>query len=277
MKQFRFLTMAALIAFGTSLCAQNVITLDEMQARKKQEQEQQQQQQQPQQQQQQQVVKEKSSKSSSDVEGFGTLYVQYSPSKMKSKDHSSSGSTNVNAVSLGYSYAMPLGGIPLYLEFGAAAQYFFKSENETYDDYDIDYETGEYSRTTIKAKAKFSMLSVKIPINIMYSIDISDAFSIQPYAGVYGRINIFAKQKYEAGGESETYDMFNKSDIKELSGKEDFVWKRFQVGWNAGVKFRIAKKVSIGAGYYMDIMKIMSYKEHKTNFQGIDLTLGLTF
>ena len=43
MKQFRFLTMAALIAFGTSLCAQNVITLDEMQARKKQEQQQQQQ------------------------------------------------------------------------------------------------------------------------------------------------------------------------------------------------------------------------------------------
>ena len=176
MKQFRFLTMAALIAFGTSLCAQNVITLDEMQARKKQEQEQQQQQQQPQQQQQ-QVVKEKSSKSSSDVEGFGTLYVQFSPSKIKQKSHGSSESSSVNAVSLGYSYAMPLGGIPLYLEFGAAAQYFFKSDD--YTDYDVDYETGSYSTKT--EKAKFSMLSVKIPINIMYSIDVSDAFSIPTY------------------------------------------------------------------------------------------------
>lgn len=264
MKQFRFLTMAALIAFGTSLCAQNVITLDEMQARKKQEQEQQQQQQQPQQQQQQQVVKEKSSKSSSDVEGFGTLYVQFSPSKIKQKSHGESESSSVNALSLGYSYAMPLGGIPLYLEFGAAAQYFFKSED--YTDYDVDYETGSYKTTS--EKAKFSMLSVKIPINIMYSIDVSDAFNIQPYAGVYGRVNILAQTKV---GDEKT-DHFSKKDMG-----DDFVWKRFQVGWNAGVKFRIAKKVSIGAGYYMDIMKIMSYKEHKTNFQGIDLTLGLTF
>lgn len=260
MKQFRFLTMAALIAFGTSLCAQNVITLDEMQARKKQEQEQQQ----PLQQQQQQVVKEKSSKSSSDVEGFGTLYVQFSPSKIKQKSHGESESSSVNAVSLGYSYAMPLGGIPLYLEFGAAAQYFFKSED--YTDYDVDYETGSYSTKT--EKAKFSMLSVKIPINIMYSIDVSDAFSIQPYAGVYGRVNILAQTKIG----SEKADHFSKDDMG-----ENFVWKRFQVGWNAGVKFRIAQKVSIGAGYYMDIMKIMSYKEHKTNFQGFDITLGLTF
>ena len=40
MKQFRFLTMAALIAFGSFTCAQNVITLDEMQAKKKQQQQQ---------------------------------------------------------------------------------------------------------------------------------------------------------------------------------------------------------------------------------------------
>ena len=68
MKQFRFLTMAALIAFGTAVCAQNVITLDEMQARKKQ------QQQQPQQQ---QVVQERVSySSSSDNEAFGTFFLQ---------------------------------------------------------------------------------------------------------------------------------------------------------------------------------------------------------
>ena len=98
MKQFRFLTMAALIAFGTAVCAQNVITLDEMQARKKQ------QQQQPQQQ---QVVQEKVSYSSaSDNEAFGTFFLQYNPTwmyaKASYKGHSESESEMMHGFSLGY-------------------------------------------------------------------------------------------------------------------------------------------------------------------------------
>jgi hypothetical protein len=65
--------------------------------------------------------------------------------------------------------------------------------------------------------------------------------------------------------------MFSKDDMG------DMAWKRFQVGWNAGCKFRIAQKLTIGAGYYMDLIKIMSYNEHKAHFQGFDITLGLNF
>lgn len=246
MKQFRFLTMAALIAFGTAVCAQNVITLDEMQARKKQ------QQQQPQQQ---QVVQEKASYSSgSDVQGFGTLFVQYSPSSLKSKEHDVSVSQSVNVLSLGYTYAQPLGGIPLYLEFGAAAQWYFKYKTED------------------GAKDKFNMIAIKIPVNVMYSFDISDAFSIMPYAGVYGRVNILAKEKVTYDGETiEDVDYFDKDK------QGDFAWKRFQLGFDAGCKFRFAQKFAVGVGYYMDLMKVMSYKKHKSNFQGFDISLGFTF
>ncbi len=190
---------------------------------------------------------EKSSKSyyGSDNEGFSTLYVQYNPSKLKSKSHGSSSSESVNALSLGYSYSLPLGDIPLYLEFGGAAQWFFKSHEG----------------------AKFNMVAVKIPINVMYSFDVSDAVSIQPYAGVYGRVGIIAQEKYE--GVKLNY--FSKDDMG------DFAWKRFQFGWNAGIKFRFAQKFTVGAGYYMDLMKIMSYNEHKSHFQGFDITLGLNF
>ena len=106
------------------------------------------------------------------------------------------------------------------------------------------------------------MIAVKIPIDVMYSFDVSDAVSIQPYAGIYGRFNIMAKTKYDG----ETIDMFKKEDVGDP-------WKRFQLGWQAGCKFRFAHKITVGAGYYMDFMKITDH----TTVQGFDITLGLNF
>ncbi len=202
---------------------------------------------------------EKKSSYAGDNEAFSTLYVQFNPSTIKTKSHGSSDSESCTAFSLGYSYALPLGDIPLYLEFGGAVQWFFKSTD--YTDYD------PYSGATINEKQKFNMIALKIPVNVMYSFNVSESFSIQPYAGIYARVNILAKTK--VGDESA--DMFSKDDMG------DIAWKRFQVGWNAGCKFRIAQKLTIGAGYYMDLIKIMSYNEHKTHFQGFDITLGLNF
>lgn len=265
MKQFRFLTMAALIAFGTAVCAQNVITLDEMQARKKQ------QQQQPQQQ---QVVQEKVSYSSaSDYESFGTLFLQYNPSQIHASYDGHSSNSSVNAVSLGYLQSIPMGDIGLYLEFGGALQYFFKSEDmggsyyghdDDYYDWD-DWGYDDFGGSS-HDKAKFSMLSLKIPFNVMYSFNIGDAVSIQPYAGVYGRINLFAQTKVG----DEKIDHFNKDDMKYVYGE---AWKRFQFGVHGGVKARFVQKFAVGVGYYLDVAKLM---EH-TTIRGFDISLGFTF
>ena len=274
MKQFRFLAMAALIAFSSALSAQTVITLDEMQAKK------QQQQQQPQQQ---QVVQQKASYSSAaEYEPFGTLLVQYNYTWMKSKSeshgYSVSSSDNLNAFSLGYIYSMPLGDIPLYIEFGGAVQYFFKSRNVDYDyDYDYDDYYDYYGYDDLGGssdhKVKFSMLSLKIPVDVMYSININDGFAIQPYAGIYTRINIFAKEKYG----DESIDLFSKDDMG-----EDGTYNRFQVGIQAGCKFRFAQKFTVGVGYSRDIApKFFNYDKggHKSNvnLSSLDVTLGLTF
>lgn len=241
MKKIRFIALAVFSAFAMSATAQS-------------------------------YYQQQSRKSSSyyDVEPFSTLYVQFSPSKLYAKSEykgdgislSESENSSINALSLGYAYYMPLSeSIPLYLDFGAAVQWFFKSKE--YKDYFYDEEINE--------KVKTNLISVKIPINVSYAIPVSDAFCIAPYAGIYGRVNIIGKEK--AGDESA--DMFSKDDYG------DAVAKRFQAGWNAGVNFRIANAITVGAGYYMDLLKFQSYEEHhakfKSHFQGFDITLGFNF
>jgi opacity protein-like surface antigen len=202
----------------------------------------------------------------SDNEAFSLFYIQYSPSQLHSKatNHGESATDNesVNVLSLGYSYYIPLGDMPLFLTPGAAVQWFFKSTEEK----------EVYGNNTYTYKTKFNMISAKIPINVMYSFEVSEAFRIEPYAGIYGRINIWGQSK----DDDHSFNIFDKDEVGEAQQA-----KRFQLGWNAGVNFRITDAFTVGAGYYMDFMKFQDYeyKEHKfsTNFQGFDITLGLNF
>jgi opacity protein-like surface antigen len=113
------------------------------------------------------------------------------------------------------------------------------------------------------------MISAKIPVNLVYSFQVSDNFRIEPYAGIYGRINIWGQEK--VGDES--------ANILSSDDFGDAACKRFQLGWNAGVQFRITEAFTIGAGYFMDLMKLQNYSsgkhDIKTNFQGFDFTLGI--
>jgi opacity protein-like surface antigen len=187
----------------------------------------------------------------SDNEAFGLFYAQYNATTqhMTVTNHDSE-NESLNGITLGYSHFIPLGDIPLFVSPGGAVQYFFKS----------------------KDGVKTNMISLKIPINLMYSFQVSDAFRIEPYAGIYGRINIWGQMK-EDGGES-----LNFFDSDKMG---DAAAKRFQLGWNAGVNFRITEAFTIGAGYFMDILKLQDYTvgkhDIKTNFQGFDITLGVNF
>ena len=134
-----------------------------------------------------------------------------------------------------------------------------------YDDYYDYYDYYGYDDFggSSHEKAKFSMLSIKIPVTAMYSFNVSDAVSILPYAGLYGRVNVLAQTKV---GDSKV-DYFSKDDMG------DDTWSRFQLGVNFGCKFRFAQKFIVGGGYYTDLTKITDY----TTFRGWDITLGLTF
>lgn len=184
----------------------------------------------------------------SDNESFGLFYAQYNLTTAHTTvtNHDSE-NTSLNGVTLGYSHFIPLGDIPLFLSVGAAAQWFFKSEDGH----------------------KTNMISAKIPVNLMYSFQVSDNFRIEPYAGIYGRINIWGQEK--VGDVS--------ANILSSDDFGDAACKRFQLGWNAGVQFRITEAFTIGAGYFMDLMKLQNYSsgkhDIKTNFQGFDFTLGI--
>lgn len=176
-------------------------------------------------------------------ENFGWGYLQYNISNLKVSYSGYSDSESYNTVTLGYNYdinIMP--DYDLYLEVGGAAQWYFKSKDDV---------------TT-------NMISLKVPVSVMYSIPVSDNFRIEPYAGLYARFNVYGSSK-EKGGES--INIFSDDDM----------WgeacKRFQFGLHAGVRARISEQFLVGIGYSQDLNE---FAEH-TKFNSIDTTVGLKF
>jgi len=175
------------------------------------------------------------SMSASAQEPFATFYAQYNPTYLKYDKSNKDFSDYYNGITIGYNYATPFFGIPLYLEFGGAAQWSFR--------YKDGYST--------------NLIALKVPVNVLFSINVSDAFKIQPYGGVYGRFFLLGKTKPDY---QESINWFSYYDDA----------KRFQMGLNAGVKFVISD-FTIGGGYYYDFMKI---RDHY-HFEGFDITLGM--
>ena len=170
---------------------------------------------------------------------FQTFYLQYSPASEKYSHDGYSVSTSFNQLALGYSYGMPImDAVPLCVEFGGRVEWAFKSEDG----------------------AKSNLVAFKVPINAVYTFNISDAFSIQPYAGPFFRFNIIGKTKYD--GHDDSYDWFSDGDCK-----------RFQIGLAAGARFCFSETFFAGVGYSYDLMKIQNH----THFEGVEITAGLLF
>jgi hypothetical protein len=224
--------------------------------------------------------------------GFSTVYLQYNFESQKVKSGSHSDSESGNSVSAGYNYAFPISGtLPLYVEAGIAAKYVWQNE-------------------TVR---KFNMLSAKVPVNLLFSYHVNESFSIEPYAGLYLRGNIFGKIKYDGqsdGGYSydidddddywddddmvDDWDSWSESralassddgneslDILSKDDMGDAACKRIQLGMQFGVRARINKQFLIGVGYSMDLTNISKYSmlgtDVTTKFHSFDITLGYCF
>ena len=232
MKKNRFIALVAAFGICSAVTAQNVITLDQLDKK---------QQAQPQHQ---QAYKERKTNYSSvsDNEGFGTFYAQYNIASMKMSYDGHSSSTSLNGVTLGYNHAAPIiDSTPLYLEFGAAAQYFFKTEDGS----------------------KFNMISAKVPVSVLYGIEVADGISLDPFAGLYARVNIWGQEKYG----DESIDIFKKWEDGGMGAK------RFQFGLQIGLRARFNNKFTVGVSYAQDLNEFM---EH-TKINSVDLTIGVNF
>lgn len=200
-----------------------------------------------------------SSSANVNTDEWSTIWIEYNPMKVKF-DAKGVDDQSLTGFSAGYSRTFSVSqSVPLFLEAGLGLQYANYSESLGDFDYDYDYDGG--------LEEKFTMWSVKAPVNLLYNFAIPNSnISLAPFVGATLRYNVSGTLKYEAGDESVKYDIFDKEDMGEA-------WKRFQIGWQIGVKARFGQNFMAGLSYGSDLSEIAK----KTKLQTASLTIGYTF
>lgn len=240
-----------------------------------------------------QFSQSKSSSSSSNEisKGWNSLYVQYNSIgtsySLSSFDYgdeyqkaidNSGLSDKLNAFTIGYNRAINVApSIPLYVEFGAALQYAFYSDEASNED------KGSYYTSKYTVKYTGHILTAKVPVSLLYHIAIPNSdFAFEPFAGVDFKYNISGsgKQKeteeYSYRGDDpeideETTKIDNFFDKKKCDGHQA---NRFQVGWHVGANF-VYKKAFIGISYGQDFSKF--HDDIDLKFNTLSATLGCRF
>lgn len=172
----------------------------------------------------------------------------YSPNEGKDYDFSA------NGFGIEYTRGFGVASFPLYIEAGLKATFGFHGESHD------------------KIDADFTAISLNIPVNVAYRIDLgANNMSVTPYTGLNFRVRCMAQTKYSYKDESETESFFDKDDW-------DPTAKRFQMGWNIGARFNYGA-FGIGLGYTLDFMKFYNYNEdgYKFNISTGTFNVGLSY
>lgn len=200
------------------------------------------------------------------TDGWNRLYVSYNPSKL-TMDIDGADDLDMKGFTVGYLRGFSVTQkVPLYIEAGAAFQY--RNYSDDYSDYDY-----EESR-------KVNVMSLNIPVRLLYRFNVTDDFSIEPFFGFDFRFNVSGKLKYEYsyGGEteSEDFNLFDKDEVNEVIdyGDEIDAFKRFQAGWHVGVNLSY-KPVYFGVHYGKDFNEI--HDDLKMKVATTYITLGFNF
>jgi hypothetical protein len=176
--------------------------------------------------------------------GFSSVYVQYNPSEFHASEKGISLNSSFSAATIGFNKAISISSdMPLYIQPGAGVTYGWDSSDGV----------------------KLSMLSVKVPVNLLYSFQLpNSSVSIDPYVGIYGRAFILANQKVNG----KTISWFDKDDVG-----ESLTWNRLQLGSQVGCNFRFNNKFYIGAEYAVDLTDIIEHVSINT----FGINVGLIF
>lgn len=192
----------------------------------------------------------------SDNSGWSTIYVEWNPSSFHGGDGyrfynngEGNGSTGFSGFSLGFSRSIGLSSsFPIFLEPAIALQYSTKKEG--YFNYFDEYNTS----------ARLNLLSIKVPVNFIYKYDLSSTpVSLMPFAGITLRGNAWG----EINDDGDHDDIFD----------DDYGCKRFQIGWQVGLKARINQKFIVGGSFGTDFNEFQKYVKVHTG----TIMLGYTF
>lgn len=225
-----------------------------------------------------------------DLTGWDRITVSYAPLKITT-DIKGADDFNLNGLSIGYAKGISIAKrLPFFIETGINLQYATKSL-----DWEDAEETGfDLNQVSYKLDMKISTFNLKVPVNLAYKLTFSNV-SLTPYAGINFKINVLAKTKHslddpEDLGPNETEDefwkdmdenyeitsttnMFDKEEMENnYSLNKDYLWKRFQMGWQIGVGLDY-NHFHVGLGYTKDIMEL--YRKTKTS--SVLVTLGYNF
>lgn len=182
------------------------------------------------------------------TDGYNRVYVGYNGVKAKI-DYDGIDDMKYPGFSVGYLRGIGLTQkVPLYLEVGGQIDFNRYSESEE----GIDY--------------KETLLGLKIPVSLVYRINVNENFAISPLFGFDFRLNLLGKAKSEYDGESEDWSLF---DDDEMGGE---AYKRFQAGWHIGVGFDY-KALHFGVDYGTSFNEITE----KTKLATTSVTVGYNF
>lgn len=191
-----------------------------------------------------------------DNTGWTTIYVEWNPSSFHGgggyrnyNNGKGKGSTGFNGFSLGVSRAISLAtATPIFIEPAVALQYSTKKEGYVVYDYDV-----------FNASAWLHMLSVKAPVNFMYKYDFpSHPVSLMPFAGITLRVNAWGV----VNDDGDHDDLF-----------DEYEFKRFQIGWQVGLKAKISEKFIVGGSFGTDFNEIHKHVKVHTG----TIMLGYSF
>lgn len=233
--------------------------------------------------------------------GWNRVYVSYNPSKINFSDDDyefiDGEDIKFKGFTVGYLRGFSLTKkVPLYMEIGLGFQY----RNYKYSDEDLDrglpQEAYEDDDVIIPyygdegVSVKYTMMSLNIPINLLYRFNINNDFSISPYFGFDLRFNIKATRKVEwvapedyeydnngtpvATSDKKTDQEWSQDcfDKKDMYDDDDYVWNRFQAGWHIGVGLDY-KALHIGVEYGKDFNELCK----KAKLSTTSITLGVNF
>lgn len=150
---------------------------------------------------------------------------------------------------------------PLFAETGIVVRH--ASGNSDISTYQYDF----------KDEYKLNLLTVKIPVNLVYVFDIPNInVTIAPYIGLHINYHLSGKLKEtekEPGhiDRNHSYNIFDEQDFSDYSCDK---WNRLQIGWQIGTKVNYSN-FYVGLQYGKEFSKIYDYAEIKTNEMAVSL------
>ena len=200
------------------------------------------------------VEKTKSTLTDSDRSTWRGLRLAYDRSILKSTSDDSDLKQGFNGFTVSYVQAWNISKrLPLFVEAGGGLSFSRHS---------FDSSEGD-----ITLKTSHNLLGLYIPANVVYKISINDKLALKPYTGIYLRLGLLGKEKYEAGVEGNTA-----SDSYSVYGEDGCDWKRFQAGWQIGITADYGQ-YNFGIGYGIDFNKMAP----EARFNTFSLRAGLNF